>query len=52
MTGDVDFLQAHEKSPTVESDPLERIPQVDETNVDSLSEQVESALLGNLCVPS
>ena len=49
--GDANSLQAHADSPTVESDPLERIPQIDENNVDSLSEQVESALFRNLCMP-
>ena len=36
-----DFLQAQAKPATVESDPLEDIPYVDESNVDTLSEQVK-----------
>lgn len=43
------MLQAHAKTSTVESDPLEGIPQIDENNVDTLSEQVACVFCMTLC---
>ena len=37
-------MQAQAKPPTVESDPLEDIPLIDENNVETFSEQVACAL--------
>lgn len=45
-------MQAQAKPPTVESDPLEGIPQIDENNVDNLSEQVTCGLSRTLGLPS
>lgn len=45
-------MQAQVRPPTVESDPLEGIPQINENNVDTLSEQVTCALVKTVCVPS
>ena len=42
-SSDANFLEAQARPPTVESDPLEGVPQIDEKNVDSLSEQVTCA---------
>ena len=40
---DVNVVQAQAKPPTVESDPLEDIPLIDENNVETFSEQVACA---------
>ena len=40
---DVNFVQAQAKPPTVESDPSEDIPLIDENNVETFSEQVACA---------
>ena len=40
---DVNVVQAQARSPTVESDPLEGIPLIDENNVETFSEQVACA---------
>ena len=45
------LLEAQARPPTVESDPLEGVPQIDERNVDSLSEQVDCTLCITLRVP-
>ena len=37
---DVNVVQAQARPPTVESDPLEDIPLIDENNVGTFSEQV------------
>ena len=47
---DTNSWVAQVKPPTVESDPLEGVPQIDENNVDTLSEQVACALSRTLCV--
>ena len=47
---DIDSWVAQVKPPTVESDPLEGVPQIDENNVDTLSEQVACALSRTSCV--
>ena len=41
---DVNSLEAQARQSTVEADPLEGVPRIDENNVESLSEQVISAL--------
>ena len=40
----INVVQAQAKSPTVESDPLEGIPMIDENNVETFSEQVAYAV--------
>ena len=39
-----EIMQAQTKTPTVESDPLEGVPQIDESTVETLSEQVAEDL--------
>lgn len=46
------LLQAQARPSTVESDPLEGVPTITESNVDSLSEQVTNILCIPLCVSS
>ena len=40
---DINVVQAQAKPPTVEADPLEDIPLIDENNVETFSEEVACA---------